>query len=140
MKIQVIIFTTLIVVTYSSCHPPPRRVLKLQLESICGNHSVAGSDYVAAAHRDSNAILHTRTKCSRSGKVSLSPVSAPPPYIKPENGTNTSTNTSVPIQQPSSKIPFWVPTFEEIITLIFRAVILILTVFNVNITWRIHGQ
>lgn len=140
MNFQVIIFMTFIVVTCSSCHPPPRRVLKPQFESICGNHSVASPDYIAAAHQDTYPIIRTKTKRSRSGRVSLSPESAPPPYIKPNNSTKTITNTTLPIQQSSSKIPLWIPTFENIITPIFRAVILILTVFNINITWRIHGQ
>lgn len=139
MNINVVIFMALVAVTCSSCHPPPRHVLELKLENGCGNHSVTGSDYIAAAHRYTHSIIRTRTKRSRSGKVSLSPESAPPPYIKPNNSTKT-TNTTLPIQQSSPKIPFWFPTLEAIVTPIFRAVLLILTLFNVNITWRIHGQ
>ena len=139
MNIKVVIFMALVTVTSSSCHPTPRHVLEPQLENGCRNRSATTPNYIAAAHRYTHSILRTRTKRSRSGKLSLSPESAPPPYIKPNNSTKT-TNTTLPIQQSSSKIPFWFPTLEAIVTPIFRVVLLIITLFNVNITWRIHGQ
>lgn len=138
MNIQAIIFVILVGVTCSSCHPPTRHVLEPYPESIHKNHSVTGSGYVAVLHLHTNSMLRTRIKRSQSGKISLSPESAPPPYIRPDNSTKT--NTTLPIQQPSRNTPSWISTLEYVITPIFRAVILLLTLLNVDITWRIHGQ
>ena len=140
MNIRNIIFMTLVAVGLSLCHPAPRHVHEPPDKSICRNHSVTGSNYVPAIHGYTRSTLRMRIERSQSGKISLSPQSSLPPYPSPDNSTKTTTNTTLPIQQPSSKIPFWIPTLESIITPIFRAVILILTLFNINITWRIHGQ
>lgn len=139
MKIQATIFMILVAITSSSCHPPTRRILEPCIERLPRNHSVTGTEHVSVAHRAPHSILRTRMKSTRSGEVSLSPESTPLPYYtRADNSTKT--NTTLPIQQSSLKIPSWVPTLENIITPIFRTVILILTLFNVNITWRLHGQ
>ena len=141
MNIQILILTILVAINYASCHPPPHHALEPQLESIRKNQSVTGSKCVAVAHRDPQSILRTRMKRSRIGKISLSPQSPPPPlppYIGPDNSTET--NSTLPTQRPSPQMSSWIPTLEDIVTPIFRTLILVLTLFNVNITWRIHGQ
>ena len=138
MDIQTIIIVTLAALSCCSCHPPTGNGVGLRPESNHGNHSAPHSNRVAVARQDVHSILRMRIRNSRGGEVSLSPPSATPPYIKPDN--NTKTNATLPSQQPDPKVPYWFPALENIVTPIFRTVILILTIFNVNITWRLHGQ
>ncbi|KAL2042586.1 hypothetical protein N7G274_004345 [Stereocaulon virgatum] len=55
------------------------------------------------------------------------------PASHPSSGNTSSTTT----QSPPSTKPF---TFDTIITATFRAVITILSLLNVNITWRLHAH
>ena len=137
MDIRTIVIMTLAAVSCCSCHPRTGNGLGLHHESNHGNHSAPQSHCVAVARQDFHSILRMRIRNFR-GEVSVSPQSATPPYAKPDNSTKT--NTTLPSQNPSSKIPYWFPAFENVVTPIFRTVILILTIFNVNITWRLHGQ
>ena len=138
MVILAIIFTILIALHLSSCHPPTRHLPRPVSESTRTNDSLTSPDCVTVAHQGTYPILHTRMKRSRSSEVSLSPQSAPPSYTKPDNGTET--NTTLSIEQHPQSTYSRIPFLENIITPIFRTVILLLTLFNVNITWRIHGQ
>ena len=135
MSIQAIIIVTLAAVSCCSCHPPTGNVIGLDPESINGSHSVPISNCVAVAHRDIHTILRMRMRQLRGGKISLSPPSTSPPNIKPDN----STNTTLTSQQSSPNMSSQFTTFENRFTPIFRTVMLVLTLFNVNITWRIHG-
>ena len=139
MDIQTIIIMTLAAVSCCSCHPRTGNSLGLRPENH-GNLSAPHSNCVAVARQlqDVHSILHMRIRNVRGGEVSASPQSATSPSLKPDN--NTKTNTTLPSQNPSSKIPYWFPALENVVTPIFRTVILILTIFNVNITWRLHGQ
>ena len=62
--------------------------------------------------------------------------------ISPQVGSSadSSNSTSSLLPQKSQNIPPWIPTSEKIITAIFRAFMAILTLVNVNFTWRIHGM
>lgn len=133
MSIQVIIVVTLAAVSCCSCHPHTGNVIGLDPESIHGNHSVFKSNCIAVAHRDIHSILRMRMRHLRGGEISLSPPSASSPDIKPDNST-------LPPQQPSPETTLGITRLEKVVTPVFRTVILILTLFNVNITWRIHGQ
>lgn len=76
---------------------------------------------------------HTPHKRSRRPDVSF-----PPPSIAAPSAKN---NTD--ISQPAiehSQPPLGSSTSQTLITALFRAVITILTLFNVNITWRLHGK
>ena len=138
MDIQTIIIMTLAAVSCCSCHPPTGNCLGLRPNSNDRNHSVPHTNCVALVRQDVHSILRMRIRNLRGGEVSLSPQSATPPYTKPDNSTKA--NATLPSQQASSKIPYWFPALKNIVTPIFRTVILILTLFNINITWRIHGQ
>ena len=138
MNVQVIFFIVLVTASCSSCHPPTRDALRPDSETVNGNHSVSGSNCVTVAYPNTDMIPHTRMKRARSGRMSLSPDPASPPSNKPDNTTGN--NSTLPILQGSLRLPRWVPSLENVITPIFRTIILILTLFNVNITWRIHGQ
>lgn len=73
---------------------------------------------------------------ARKDDVSISPGSLlpSPPSYGPRSD-NTTNNTA-----DSANLPWSSPSIETIITAIFRACLTILTLFNVNITWRIHGK
>ena len=72
--------------------------------------------------------IFPRQRRSAHGEVSLSP--------QIESPTAPSTNST---QTPQNSSP-WIPSSEAIDTAVFRTFITILTLFNVNITWRIHGK
>lgn len=138
MSIQVIIIVTLAAVSCCSCHPHTGTVTGLDPESIDGNHSVFKPNCITVAHREVHSVLRMRMGHLRGGEISLSPPPASPPDIKPDNSTKM--NTTLPSQQTSPETSLWTTRLENIVTPVFRAVILILALFNVNITWRIHGQ
>lgn len=69
---------------------------------------------------------------STHNEVSLSPntgTSPPPPNV-----------TQEPTEQQSGDAPSWVPTLGNIITGTFRIIITVLTIFNVTVTRRVHGE
>ena len=73
---------------------------------------------------------------ARKDDVSISPgalLPSPPSYGTRSNNTNNDT-TDI------ANLPWSSPSTETIVTAIFRALLTILTLFNVNITWRIHGK
>ena len=75
-------------------------------------------------------------KRARKEELSISPnnlVPSPPSYgPRSDNTTNNGTDIA--------NLPWSSPPIETIVTAIFRALLTILTLFNVNITWRIHGK
>lgn len=97
MNIQAITFETLATVSYYSCHSSTRNVLGLDPESVHDNHSVPHSSGVDVAHQDIHSHLRIQLRHLRNGGISLSPSSAPPPYIKPDNSTKP--NTALLIQK-----------------------------------------
>ena len=136
MKIPAIILMILVAVPCSSC--PTRHVVEPQLEKSSGNQNVTGSDCIAVVRQDTHFFLPKRIKRSRSGEVSFSPQSTLPPYTMPDNSTQT--NTTLPNPPLSLEIASWPPTIDKIVTHIFRTISLVLSLFNINITRRIHGK
>ena len=138
MKLQAFILQILFAVSCTSYHIPDCKIVKPQDECNNVNHSITSEDYVAVIPRDTHLTHRTHLERSRTGSASLSSEPALSPYTKSENSTNSTTTLS--IQQPSLNGSAWMLRLEGIITPIFRTVILLLTLFNINITWRIHGQ
>ena len=97
MSIQAITFETLAAVIFNSCHSSTRNVLGLDPESVHDEHSVPHSRGVDVAHQDNHSNLRIQLRRLRNGGISLSPPSAHPPYIKPDNSTKP--NTALPIQK-----------------------------------------
>ena len=96
--------------------------------------------YVPTHRRLTLASILPRKERSGPNEVSLSPPALPAPE-EPASYNVTKDNkstSSTPQGMPSP--PAWVLTVEDIITAVFRIVITILTLFNVNITWRIRGE
>ena len=75
-------------------------------------------------------------KRTRKDDVSISPGSSlpSPPSYGPRSNNNTNDTADI------ANLPWPSPSIEIIVTAIFRALLTILTLFNVNITWRIHGK
>ena len=67
------------------------------------------------------------SKRSHQVEISFSPSSS---------ATNTNQSNTLGQQESSA----WPPTAETILTAIFRAVVTILSLLNVNFTWRLHGM
>ena len=61
-----------------------------------------------------------------------------PPSLAPSSNTATINATQPASSQ--SQLPSWSPAVDTLVTAVFRAVITVLTLFNVNITWRLHGK
>ena len=75
-------------------------------------------------------------KRARKDDLSISPgASLPSPPSYGSHKDNTTKNTT-----DIGSSPGWSPSIETIVTAIFRALLTVLTLFNVNITWRIHGK
>ena len=132
MKFRVLVLPILVAVGCVSYHIPDCKIDKPQLECNNMNRSIISGDCVAVVPRATHLIHRTRTD------PSLSSEPASGPYGKSENSTTS--NSTLPTQQASLNGPSWMPKLEGIITLMFRTVILLLTLFNINITWRIHGK
>lgn len=86
--------------------------------------------------RHTSATILPRVQRPRPDEVSLSSPSLTGPNT---NVTKFNESTTSPLQALPPQ-PAWVLTLEDLVTTIFRIVITILTLFNVNITWRIRGE
>ena len=137
MKFQALVLPILVAVGCTSYHIPYCKTNKPQHERNDMNHSFISGACVLIVPQDTHLTHRTHMERSRTGSASLSSEPAPSPYTEPENSTDS--NTTLPIQLPSLNGPFWMLRLEGVITPIFRMVILLLTLFNINITWRIHG-
>lgn len=78
-----------------------------------------------------------RSKRYPKSDISIEPGAAPPPPNPPSNNDSNEPNTIHASAQQNAHS--WTPTLGTILTAIFRAIITILSLLNVNITWRIHG-
>ena len=95
--------------------------------------------YVPTRPRLTFTTIFPRTQRPRPDELPLSPPALPAPAKSSSNNVtkDNSSTSSTPQEMPSP--PAWVLTAEDLITAVFRVVITVLTLFNVNITWRIRG-
>ena len=132
MQLHPLLAALLLVATFSP----------LTIQSQISTQSSTTSIYcVPLPHRHTSATILPRTRRPRPDDISLSPppLTGPSPSTTPKNGTKDHNSSSYPLDMLPPP-PAWVLTMEDIITAIFRVVMTILTLFNVNITWRIHGE
>ena len=124
-----------------SDHTDEYATLGLQRQRITGNTTDVPARCMSIAGR--LTCSNKRLKRSRKGEFSISPPSPPsspsapsltPISRAPKKTNHTSTSSAAP------NLQSWTPLLERILTAVFRAVITILTLFNVNFTWRIHGK
>ncbi|CAF9912948.1 hypothetical protein IMSHALPRED_000853 [Imshaugia aleurites] len=76
-----------------------------------------------------SATIIPRMQRPRPGEVSLG-----------ASASSNITKTNSPVSSAIPPPPAWVLTLEEILTATFRVVITVLTLFNVNVTWRIRAD
>ena len=96
------------------------------LPCICGSRVNSGFNHAG--------IL--QSKRSHPGEVSMSP-SEPSISLQQSPSPANSSQAHVFDQQKSQ---LWPPTVETVLTALFRAVVTVLSLLNVNFTWRIHGS
>ncbi len=136
MKLAPVIIIVLITPSSTLVASSPNNGLKSTTSRPAGN--IPGSCTPCPSIGDRPAFFeHYRAhKRARKDNVSISPgalLPSPPSYgPRMDNTTNHTTDIA--------NLPWSSPSIETIVTAIFRALITILTLFNVNITWRIHGK
>ena len=77
-----------------------------------------------------------QNKRSHLDEVSVSPFN-PSTTSQQTSSTPNSNRTRDTSQQASQS---WPPTTETVLTALFRAIVTVLSLLNVNFTWRIHGK
>ena len=95
---------------------------------------------VSVPRRHTSATMLPRMQRPRPDDVSLSVPALSGPSTSTTNNITKDNNSTSHTLQVLPTPPAWVLTLEDLITAIFRVVITILTLFNVNITWRIRGE
>ena len=109
----------------------------LTIQSQTSTHNPTTSTYcVPVPRRHNSAKILPRMRRPDPNEMSLSPPSLTGPSTNVTKDTSPSSNPLQALPPPSN----WVLTLEDLITAVFRIVITILTLFNVNITWRIRGE
>lgn len=86
------------------------------------------------------AIIQPRMHGARPDEVSLSPPALPNSPASALNNTSTHNNSTSPSPQLLPQPPTWALTLEDLVTAIYRILTIVLTLFNINITWRFHGH
>ena len=96
-----------------------------------------------------------KASCSINEHISRTPISTSgDQQIKRSHQREVSVSPETLFQQPSSSntnstesqssgfqaVSWWPPSTETILTAVFRAVMAIMSLLNMNVTWRIHGQ
>ena len=123
MKIPLFVLLALLVTTGSTNGVSRRPTLASKQLCIVQSNPSNGSCCVSIAGRLIFATKWARVKRSRRGEVSVSPntdgLSSPPPSMS--NTTITSRNGAE--TQPPPNKPSWLPTFEEIVTSVYRVVL-----------------
>lgn len=119
-------------VQYASIHVSASVARKYTPNGIAADQNMDKLPCVSASGRCTYTNYQARIWRSRHGDVSMSPEIGMP-SLPSKKSTQTST-----LQAPRG-LPSWVPTLETVITSIFRTVITVLSLFNVNITWKLHG-
>lgn len=102
--------------------------------------SITSTYCIPVPRRHAFATIVPRVQRARPHEVSLSPPALANSGASASSNvtkSNTSTSSARDARPP---LPAWVLTLDDILTAIFRILITILTLFNVNITWRIRGE
>ena len=86
------------------------------------------------------ATIQPRMHGARPDEVSLSPPALPNSPASALNITKKHNNSTSSFPQILPQTPTWVLTLEDLVTAIYRIVSIVLTLFNINITWRFHGK
>ena len=110
------------------------------LSSTTKTDSKASTYHIPIRSWPARVTIQPRMHGARPGELSLSPPTLPnfpPSALSNTSKDNNSTSLS---QQTFSQPVTWVLTLEDLITAIYRILSIVLTLFNINITWRFHGK
>lgn len=112
----------------------------LQSRVIKCSEPTASTECVPAPRRHTSVAIVRRMQRPRPDELPLPPpASANAGASASSNIAQDNSSTSFTPQTIPSP-PAWVLTLEDLVTAICRIFITILTLFNVNITWRIRGE
>ena len=131
MKVFLLFLLALITVSTSFRIPRVFNGLNLlRSENFSSNHipCVYVTSHMASLERRDLKRLHDRD-------IEISSKSLPSSL-----SFNNTRNDSVPAAAAKSESPSWFPTVDSTVTIVFRAVVTILSLLNINISWRIHGN
>ena len=139
MKLAPFIIILLIPPSFTRMVPSPINGLKSTMSRPAGTISGYCTPCPSIVDRPAFFEKYRALKRARKDDYSISPGSSlpAPPSYGPRND-NTTNNTADIANLPY--LPWSSPSTETIVTAIYRALLTILTLFNVNITWRIHGK
>ena len=130
MRICLIVFLFLYAAAASSVSLP--RSLQSSMDSIdqTESYDTHGLDYVK---QPPCLCSSSHIRRSHQAEVSMSPGEM---SSSPSQNASSSQTTSP--NQEQTKL--WPPTMETVLTATFRVFITILSLLNVNFTWRLHGK
>ena len=136
MKLAPFIIIVLIPPSFTRMVPSPIIGLKSTMSRPAGTISGYCTPCPSIVDRPAFFEKYRALKRARKDDYSISPGSSlpSPPSYGPRSNNNTNDTADI------AKLPWPSPSIEIIVTAIFRALLTILTLFNVNITWRIHGK
>ena len=136
MKLAPFIMIVLIPPSFTILVSFPTNGLKSTMSRPAGNISCYCTPCPSISDRPAFFEKYRALKRAHKDDHSISPgalLPSPPSYGP--RSDNTINNTA-----DIASLPGWSPSIESIVTAIFRALLTILTLFNVNFTWRIHGK
>ena len=136
MKLTTIIMILLVPSSSTLVVSSPRNSLESTISRRASNISGYCTPCPSIGDRPAFFAHYRALERARKDDLAISPgASLPsPPSYGPRNDNTTDNTTDF------AGLPDWSPSIETIVTAIFRALLTVLTLFNVNITWRIHGK
>ncbi|KAK0507344.1 hypothetical protein JMJ35_010382 [Cladonia borealis] len=136
MKLAPFIIIVLIPPSFTRMIPSPINGLKSTMSRPAGTISGYCTPCPSIGDRPAFFEKYRALKRAHKDDLSISPGSSlpSPPSYGPRSDNTTNNTADI------ANLPWSSPSTESIVTAIFRALLTILTLFNVNITWRIHGK
>ena len=130
----------------STCHGPIRGwptdvTIRSRMQSLMTNPDPTISTCHNPTRRwPTRAMVQARMHGARPDEVSLSPPTLPNSPASALNNTSKHNNSTSPSPHILPHPPTWALTVEDLVTAVYRIVSIVLTLFNINITWRFHGK
>ena len=120
---------------------PTRATIQSHKQSLTTKtDSKASTCHVPIRRWPTRVMVQARMHGARPDDVSLSPPALPDSPTSALNNTTKHNNPTSPSPQTLPQPPTWALTLEDLVTAIYRIVSIVLTLFNINITWRFHGK
>ena len=130
----------------STCHGPihgwPTDVtIRSRMQTLTTNlNPTISTCYVPVRRWPTRVTIQPRMHRARPDELSLSPPALPNSPSSGLNNTSNHNKSTSPSPQIIPQPPTWTLTVEDLVTAVYRIVNILLTLFNINITWRFHGK